>query len=224
MPPPRDSRPRLLISANTVQLVPECPYPPSPVILTTGQACVFHSMTISAGPARVLSTQAAESDQLPTFKKHASSSHSQGSVTCQRLQHVSSISHPNPGTILHIREAPGHRQAVLLTCKSVPGAFGCCRFPRATSLPRRQMKWSFCIWIHNRPPEQPAGPAGPPASAHPLLFASVCGLVAKSCSDSTIPCSVLWDFSSKTGRGCHFLLHPFFRHTLIPSLIQPVGV
>lgn len=119
---------------------------------------------------QVLSTWAAESDQLPTFKKHASSSHSQGSVTCQRLQHVSSISHPNPGTILHIREAPGHRQAVLLTCKSVPGAFGCCRFPRATSLPRRQMKRSFCIWIHNRPPEQPAGPAGPPASAHPLLL------------------------------------------------------
>lgn len=25
-----------------------------------------------------------------------------------------------------------------------------------------------------------------------------------------------WDFSSKTGRGCHFLLHPFFRPYLNP--------
>lgn len=35
---------------------------------------------------QMLGTWAAESDQLPALKKHASSSHSQGSVTCQRLE------------------------------------------------------------------------------------------------------------------------------------------
>ena len=48
---------------------------------------------------QVLGTWASESDQLPTLKKHTFPSHSQGSVTCQRLEprleHGSSISHPN---------------------------------------------------------------------------------------------------------------------------------
>lgn len=51
--PTRDSEAQAAhLSQHCAISTSECPYPPSPVILTTGQACVFHSMTISAGPVR----------------------------------------------------------------------------------------------------------------------------------------------------------------------------
>lgn len=51
--PTRDSEAQAAhLSQHYAISTSECPYPLSHVILTRGQACGFHSMTISAGPVR----------------------------------------------------------------------------------------------------------------------------------------------------------------------------
>lgn len=127
--PTRDSEAEAAhLSQHCAISTSECPYLPCHVILTTGQACGLHSMPISAGPLRGWAPGQLSQTSFPLSRL--------GDLSKARLEHVSSISHPNPATTLHILEAPGHPQAVLLTCKSVPDTFGCCRFPRASSLPR----------------------------------------------------------------------------------------